>query len=45
MINLIALAMRAGVTASALRDGIWTHPASTEALNELLGQLRRLDEA
>ncbi|MFC5337684.1 FAD-dependent oxidoreductase [Leucobacter denitrificans] len=40
VINLVALAMRAGVTASELRDGIWTHPSSTEALNEVLGQLR-----
>lgn len=39
VINLIALAMRAGVTATELRDGIWTHPSSTEALNEVLGQL------
>ncbi|CAI9409696.1 FAD-dependent oxidoreductase [Aestuariimicrobium sp. T2.26MG-19.2B] len=39
VINLLALAMRAGVTASALRDGIWTHPSSTEALNEVLGAL------
>ena len=40
VINLIALAMRAGVTASALRDGIWTHPSSTEALNEVLAGLQ-----
>ncbi|MCY1158295.1 MAG: FAD-dependent oxidoreductase [Citricoccus sp.] len=39
VVNLVALAMRAQVTASALRDGIWTHPSSTEALNEVLGQL------
>ncbi|WP_371808325.1 hypothetical protein [Agromyces sp. Marseille-P2726] len=39
VINLIALAMRAGVTASMLRDGIWTHPSSTEALNEVLAGL------
>lgn len=39
LVNLVALAMRAGVTASGLRDGIWTHPSSTEALNEVLGQL------
>ncbi|RRJ85540.1 NAD(P)/FAD-dependent oxidoreductase [Gulosibacter macacae] len=39
VINLIALAMRAKVTATELRDGIWTHPSSTEALNEVLGQL------
>lgn len=40
VINLFALAMRAGVTATALRDGIWTHPSSTEALNEVLAELR-----
>ncbi|WP_448809746.1 FAD-dependent oxidoreductase [Agromyces bauzanensis] len=40
VINLIALAMRGGVTATALRDGIWTHPSSTEALNEVLAGLR-----
>lgn len=28
--------MRTGVTAVELRDGIWTHPASTEALDEVL---------
>jgi pyruvate/2-oxoglutarate dehydrogenase complex dihydrolipoamide dehydrogenase (E3) component len=39
VINLVALAMRAQVTASALREGIWTHPSSTEALNEVIGQL------
>lgn len=39
IINLLALAMRAGITATQLRDGIWTHPSSTEALNEVLGQL------
>ncbi len=40
VINLIALAMRAGIAASILRDGIWTHPSSTEALNEVLTGLR-----
>lgn len=40
VINLIALAMRAGVTASQLRDGIWTQPSSTEALNEVLAEVR-----
>lgn len=39
VINLIALAMRTGTTAAQLRDGIWTHPSSTEALNETLGKL------
>lgn len=41
VINLVALAMRAGVTATELRDSIWTHPSSTEALNEVLGELRQ----
>lgn len=40
LINLVALAMRAGVTASELRDGIWTHPSTTEALNEVLAAPR-----
>jgi len=40
VINLIALAMRVGITASTLRDGIWTHPSSTEALNEVLAGLQ-----
>ncbi|MBK0332433.1 FAD-dependent oxidoreductase [Brachybacterium sp. MASK1Z-5] len=39
VVNLVALAMRAGITATQLRDGIWTHPSSTEALNEVLGRL------
>jgi pyruvate/2-oxoglutarate dehydrogenase complex dihydrolipoamide dehydrogenase (E3) component len=39
VINLLALAMRTGTTATQLRDGIWTHPSSTEALNETLGTL------
>jgi probable pyridine nucleotide-disulfide oxidoreductase len=36
MINVVALAMRHGVTASELRDAIYTHPSSTEAFNEVL---------
>lgn len=43
LINLVALAMRAGVTADELRDGIWTHPSSTEALNGVLGELAPYD--
>lgn len=39
IINLVALAMRHDVTASELRDSIWTHPSSTEALNEVLGTI------
>lgn len=35
-INLVALALRAGVTASTLRDGIWVHLSSVEALNGVL---------
>ncbi|TQL66292.1 pyruvate/2-oxoglutarate dehydrogenase complex dihydrolipoamide dehydrogenase (E3) component [Nocardioides albertanoniae] len=41
LVNLVALAMRAGVRASDLRDSIWTHPSSTEALNEVLAGLPR----
>lgn len=37
VINTVALAMRHGVTATELRDGIYTHPSATEALNEVLG--------
>ena len=40
VINLVSLAMRAGITATELKNGIWTHPSSTEALNETLGQLK-----
>ncbi|OII06909.1 NAD(P)/FAD-dependent oxidoreductase [Curtobacterium sp. MCBA15_008] len=36
VINLIALAMRLNATVRDLRDGLWTHPSSTEALNEVL---------
>jgi pyruvate/2-oxoglutarate dehydrogenase complex dihydrolipoamide dehydrogenase (E3) component len=39
LVNLVALAMRAGVPAADLCDGIWTHPSSTEALNEVLAAL------
>src|SRR5690606_16191848 len=41
VINLIALAMRQGVTSATLRDSIFTHPSSTEALNEVLGTFSR----
>jgi pyruvate/2-oxoglutarate dehydrogenase complex dihydrolipoamide dehydrogenase (E3) component len=36
LINTVALAMRHGVTASELRDAIYTHPSSTEAFNGVL---------
>ncbi|WP_026819009.1 FAD-dependent oxidoreductase [Arthrobacter castelli] len=39
VINLLAMAMRHGITASELRDAVYTHPSSTEALNEVLGSL------
>lgn len=39
VINLVALAMRAGVPAADLRDGIWIHPSATETFNEVLGTL------
>ncbi|MFD0867173.1 FAD-dependent oxidoreductase, partial [Tessaracoccus lubricantis] len=39
VVNLVALAMRTGITASELRDGIWVHLSSTELLNELLAAL------
>ncbi|GAA4529458.1 FAD-dependent oxidoreductase [Brachybacterium paraconglomeratum] len=42
VINLLALAMRTGTTATQLKNGIWTHPSSTEALNETLGKLAPL---
>jgi pyruvate/2-oxoglutarate dehydrogenase complex dihydrolipoamide dehydrogenase (E3) component len=39
VINTVALAMRHGITASTLRDEIYTHPSMTEAFNQLLGAL------
>ncbi|MDO5535878.1 MAG: FAD-dependent oxidoreductase [Propionibacteriaceae bacterium] len=39
LVNMVALAIRLGATVSDLRDGIWTHPSSTEAFNEVLGEL------
>lgn len=39
LVNLVALAIRQGATAADLRDGIWTHPSSTEAFNEVLAGL------
>jgi pyruvate/2-oxoglutarate dehydrogenase complex dihydrolipoamide dehydrogenase (E3) component len=35
VINLITLAMRHRITATDLRNSIYTHPSSTEALNEV----------
>ncbi|MHA2789090.1 FAD-dependent oxidoreductase [Corynebacterium sp. S7] len=39
VINLVSLAMRQGVTATVLRDSIYTHPSSSEALNEVLATI------
>ena len=39
VINTVALAMRHNITASELRDSIYTHPSMTEAFNQLLGAL------
>jgi probable pyridine nucleotide-disulfide oxidoreductase len=40
VINLVAMAMRQHVTASELRDTIFTHPTSTEAIGEVLSARR-----
>jgi pyruvate/2-oxoglutarate dehydrogenase complex dihydrolipoamide dehydrogenase (E3) component len=37
LINIVAIAIRHNITATDLRDGIYTHPSSTEAFNEVLG--------
>lgn len=42
VINTVALAIRLGATVDDLRDGIWTHPSSTEAFNEVLAELKPL---
>ncbi|MFI5611130.1 FAD-dependent oxidoreductase [Amycolatopsis sp. NPDC051903] len=36
LINTLTLALRHDVTASELRDAVYTHPSSTEAFNEVL---------
>ncbi len=36
LINTVAAVMRLGGTAADLRDGIWTHPSSTEVFNGVL---------
>lgn len=40
LINMVALLIRLGGTAADLRDGIWTHPSSTEAFNGVLKALK-----
>ena len=41
LINTVALAMRHGITATELRQSIYTHPSSTEAFNEVFGAIVR----
>ena len=36
LINTVALAVRHGIKAAALRDAVYTHPSSTEAFNDVL---------
>ena len=40
MINIIKLAMDAGLPYTALRDQIFTHPTMSEALNDLFGRIQ-----
>jgi pyruvate/2-oxoglutarate dehydrogenase complex dihydrolipoamide dehydrogenase (E3) component len=40
IVNLVSLAMRHQITASAMREGIYTHPSMSEFFNQLLGMLR-----
>jgi pyruvate/2-oxoglutarate dehydrogenase complex dihydrolipoamide dehydrogenase (E3) component len=39
LVNTVALAIRHHVTATELRDSIYTHPSSTEAFNEVFGKI------
>ena len=39
IINTVALAMRHDITATELRDSIYTHPSSTEAINEVFDKI------
>ena len=41
VINTLALAMRHGVTATELKNAIYTHPSSTEAFNEVFDKIER----
>ena len=43
LVNLVALAIRTGTSADQLLNGIWTHPSSSEALNEVLAHLKPYD--
>lgn len=44
LVNTVALAMRHGIKAAELRDAVYTHPSSTEAFNEVLATIVRVDE-
>jgi probable pyridine nucleotide-disulfide oxidoreductase len=44
LINTVTLAMRHGIKAAQLRDAIYTHPSSTEAFNDVLATVVRMDE-
>lgn len=44
IINTVALAMRHGIKAAELRDAVYTHPSSTEAFNDVLATIVRVDE-
>ncbi|WP_431220195.1 hypothetical protein [Leifsonia xyli] len=39
VINMVSLAMQQGVTATALHNGIYTHPSTTEAFNEIFTKI------
>ena len=43
MINVVALAIRSGTTATQLQESIFTHPSSTEAFNDVIGVIVRSD--
>jgi pyruvate/2-oxoglutarate dehydrogenase complex dihydrolipoamide dehydrogenase (E3) component len=44
IINTVVLAMRHGIRTAELRDAVYTHPSSTEALNDVLATIVRTDE-
>ncbi|WP_371781807.1 FAD-dependent oxidoreductase [Streptosporangium subroseum] len=44
LINTVALAIRHRITATELRDAVYNHPTSTEAFNEVLATIVRVDE-
>ncbi|MGW1788223.1 FAD-dependent oxidoreductase [Streptomyces tubercidicus] len=45
LINTVALAMRHRLKAADLRDAVYTHPSSTEAFNDVITAIVRIDEA